>query len=158
MSDTGAPNPTPQGKPRWRWLLYGSLALNFLLLGLGGGMLLRAPFDHHRPPPPEFGAYLRSFEPGQRLSLARKARDEWRRAPPEAREAGYAQVLAALRAEPFDPGALAAALTNQRARAAGRLEKAQALFVQQVAQLSPAERAAYAARLEAQLERRRDRD
>ena len=62
-----------------------------------------------------------------------------------------AALVAELRAEPFDAGAVAARLAAQRAAFAERFEMGQAALVAHLAAMSRAERAAYADRLEAEI-------
>jgi hypothetical protein len=66
-------------------------------------------------------------------------------------------MLRALRAEPFDPETLSAALERGTTRAAERQSIGQALILERVGQMSSAERQSFADRLEASLSRRRDR-
>lgn len=63
-------------------------------------------------------------------------------------------LLADLRADPYDPEAVEARMAGMRAHFLHRFETGQALLGERLAEMSRAERAAYAERLEAALSRR----
>lgn len=143
-----------------RIALIVSLMANLLLVGiLAGGVMRYARFDPPVPGQPDYRALwhalpdraqdeLRALSrergfPGDHAS--RPSREERR-----ARfEAANARIIALLRAEPFDAEAFGAVLNGDREALERRLNAARRAFAEQVAHLSPAERQAMAARLEA---------
>ncbi|PJE30797.1 Uncharacterized membrane protein [Pseudooceanicola antarcticus] len=159
--ETG-PETSPPGAPRARLgaglriLLFASLALNLAVVGLIIGFLTRAPF---RPPPrPDQvgGALTFALTEKDRRIIGREVFRAMRRGENEnrTRRAEYAAVLAALRAEPFEPEALRGSFELQR-QAAMRLQVAgQRALMDRILQMSPEERAAFADRLEQGLKRR----
>jgi uncharacterized membrane protein len=73
-------------------------------------------------------------------------------------QAGMTPILAALRAEPFDPAALTQALSGLRSRAERATDLAEQVLVSRVAAMSPAERLAFADRIAARAQEGRRRD
>ncbi len=150
-----------------RLALFASLAVNLAVLGLVlGAVLLRPPFDRHGPPHGRdfVFPYTRAFDEGQRHELGRNLRGAFERDrerdPPRPHGGllgGYRAALELLRAEPFDAQAFGAALEAQSARAEARQAAGQRVLIDYVASLSPEERAAYAARLEAEIEQMAER-
>jgi len=131
----------------WRtWALVASLGLNLAFAGLVAGALWKGPPP---PPVPGIGPYARALPEPYRHDLGRalrSSRPDWAgmREAWHGRRAAYA---AALTAEPFDPSSFAALLEQDRALAGDLAERGGRLLVEQVARMSPAERAAYAAAL-----------
>jgi uncharacterized membrane protein len=70
-----------------------------------------------------------------------------------ARRAVYADVLAQLRRDPFDPAALTAALERQSRMTTNVQEAAQAAWLRRVLDMDAAARLAYAAAIEDELQR-----
>ena len=64
----------------------------------------------------------------------------------------YRESLVLLRADPYDAAAVEALMARQSERARERLELGQRVLAKRLAAMSPAERAAYADRLESQLD------
>jgi len=138
-----------------RVVLVLSLALNLLVLGVMAGAAFKARQSGHDSHagsdlhalwwalPGEARRDLRGAM-GPRDDDARLTRDD-RRARAAAR---HGEVLALLRAEPFDAGAFAAAIQAERSERAERIDRAHAAFVARVVALSASERAAMAERLE----------
>ncbi|MEO0938575.1 MAG: periplasmic heavy metal sensor [Pseudomonadota bacterium] len=137
--------------PLWlRITLAVSLALNLLIVGMvvgvfvrfGGGPPPRAAVDFAVP-------YVRALAPAQRRAVFRDVRARGEDAPMRraARARSYATVVEALRAQPFDPAALKALVRAQAEGAAQLQRTAQAAWLGLVAQMSDAERAAYADRV-----------
>lgn len=137
--------------PLWlRITLAVSLALNLLVVGMvvgvfvrfGGGPPPRAAVDFAVP-------YVRALAPAQRRAVFREVRARGEDVPMRraARERSYTAVVEALRAQPFDPAALEA-LVNAQAESAAQLQRsAQTAWLGLVAEMSDAERAAYADRV-----------
>lgn len=160
-------NPTRRRQRLLKAVLVLSLALNLLVLGAIGGALWRFGGHGHAGKDGGAGArtyaapYLQALPREQRRELHRKMRAERPRQSAEERQAAYAQMLAALRAEPFDRAAAEAVLEAQGRAAQEGLKNAHALWLTQVSQMDAAARRAYAdalaARLAERSKRRRDR-
>lgn len=152
--------PTPSQPPRaprgMRLLLAVSLALN---LAVAGGVVALAIKG---PPPPKrgdivrdlgFGAFNEALDEKDRAAL----REGFHRKVPDLRKAKAAMradiddMLAVLRADPFDPAALDRALAGQRDRVMERVQLGQTLLRERLAAMTAAERAAFADRLEQSL-------
>lgn len=145
--------PAPRSGRGLRWALVISLGLNLAVAGVLAGAMLR-----HQGMGPRgdlvrdlhFGRFTDAMEPGQRAAL----RAEFIARAPEMRQARrqmrleMAEVLAALRAEPFAPARFAALMDKHGQRMASRMALGQTLMSEFVAGLDPAARADFAARLE----------
>lgn len=147
-----------------RIALIVSLALNLLVVGVVGGAMMSGGRWHHDGPPRVQaigGPLTRALAPEDRRALAREmhaARHDrsWSR---ERMRAEMAGLIADLRARPFNAQAVEARLAAMQGRFQERIEQGQALLVERLAQMDDADRAAYAERLEAELQRhRRDRE
>lgn len=161
MTDTDHRPTPPRMRPWLRVLLGVSLALNLLIVGLVAGAMMRfgGP-DGMRPPPRSLGAALYRELPRDARKTIRAAMTSGPDGLALHRRDGVREIAEALRTEPFDPVALAAAL-DARARAqAAWLSSVQAAWLDEVKAMSATERAAYAERLEDALNRphRRKRD
>ncbi|HMO09534.1 MAG TPA: periplasmic heavy metal sensor [Paracoccaceae bacterium] len=162
----------PPGPPPGRWmrvLLVVSLALNLAVAGLVAGAMLRGPWSGDGPRAvsvrdPGLGPYAAALSEEDRSVLRRalRARLPDLRAARAGFQADMQAVLGALRAEPFDPEALRAAMDRSSARLTETVAIGQAMVFDRIAALGPAERRAFADRLEAALDRPlrrlRDRD
>lgn len=154
-----SPSPPRSGLPRGlRWLLIASLALNLLVAGLVVGALAREGGPGARPRPAELslGPFARALEPEDRRAVLRSLGDhrpDLRPLGRQDRAALFAEVMAALRAEPFDRARAAAALAEQSARVAEVERAVRDALLARLAAMTAAERAAFADRLEAELER-----
>ncbi len=147
-----------------RILLFVSLALNLLVVGVVAGIAVNGP-----PGPPGGGRgssnqdpalpYTRALEEDQRRDLRRQLRRDVMRDRQEMRAlrddifAGYQEALSVLRSSPYDSDALEAALVRQADHGAELRARGQALLGAYIAEMSAEERAAYADRLEAELSR-----
>lgn len=150
------PETEPRHAPRWMKILLGvSLALNFMVLGVVlGAMVFGGPRDAARGTERAGGlstALMRALPEDDQRALRRALR-----ADQDALRAGRAEVRAArrdmvmaLRQEPFDPNAFAAALETQRAFGQVMMDLGQGALLERIASMSPAARAEYADRLEA---------
>lgn len=146
--------------PRWmRLLLAVSLAINLLVAGLVLGAVLRAGGLHgaeraEGPPPSLRSLGLTPFYMALDPEDRHKLRDEARarsgsfRESREALRARFAAMLAALKAEPFDAGALRDIARQQREAGMRWQALGDDILMARIAAMSPAERAAYADRLE----------
>lgn len=156
---------TPRKKSRvWRWVLGGSITLNFVFIGLLGGAALRFSGDglgrgHDRP-----GPNMRGYAAPYVLALpkeARRAMGKKLRGGPEAklmsraeRRAQFQQMVAIIRTVPFEARAAQQVLDAQAQATVGVQTAAQSLWLVQVTEMSEAGRAAYADRVEEVLARR----
>ena len=97
-----------------------------------------------------------ALSPQDRRALRREflsRAPEFRAARQEAR-AEFDRLLAALRAEPFDPAALTSALAAIQTRNSDRLELGRSLIETRLLTMEEADRRAFADRLDAALRRR----
>ena len=154
MSETGMPK---QAAGRGlRIALAVSVALNLAVAGLFAGSVLK---DHEDGGPrgvreigfgPFSEALSHADRKAMRAALIAKM-PELRQARQEARQDAQ-NLLAVLRAVPFDPAQLTALLEAQRARMAGRLEVGQELMRDLLVGMTPEARQAFADRLEKRLQ------
>lgn len=155
---------------RRRWptvLLAVSLTLNLLVVGLIAGAYFRDERDTRRFPPPDrttmrFTGFAPFFdamprEARNRMGEALRGREEQFGPDRAALAAEFRDMLTALRAEPFDPNALEAVLATQQERAGARIEEGRAVLVEQIAEMSPTEREAFADQLESRFSRALER-
>lgn len=168
MTDqTGATGPN---SPARRWpkiLLAVSLTLNLLVLGLVAGAHLRDERDVRRFPPPDrsvmrqtgFGPFFEAMprEARNRMGAALRGREQVFAQDRAALAAEFSEMIALLKAEPFDPAAFTALLSDQRARANARIEAGQAVLIDQITAMSPAERRTFAEQLDGRFARALDR-
>ncbi|MEX3314831.1 periplasmic heavy metal sensor [Sulfitobacter sp. PS-8MA] len=152
---------TPRNRRLLRWALGLSLALNLLVLSAIGGALWRhrgmGPGRDHLPGLRSYATPYVQALPQERRRALHRDMHAGQQAPHlnrQARRAHYAQMLAALRAEPFDPAAAQAVLTRQSDAVASVQTAAHAAWLAQVGAMSTAERSAYADALETQLKDR----
>jgi uncharacterized membrane protein len=136
-----------------RVLLFGSLALNLLVIGLVAGVMIRFGKSGVERPPRTVGTLMyRELSREDRRALwretARKRDDLGTR-----RLAEGAAVMAALRQVPFDKTSLESVLDEQAIAREGFHRSVQDKWLARVAAMSDTERAAYADRLEKGIER-----
>lgn len=157
-AEPGLPKPaTGRGL---RWVLGISLALNLAVAGviLGAwvrhqGMGARAEIGREL----RFGLFTDAMEPGQRAALATAFLAQ----APDMRQGRrqmrleMAEVLAALRAQPYDPARLAGLMDAQGKRTSDRMALGQTLLRDFINTLDPAARLAFADRLETRMARPR---
>ena len=130
-----------------------SLALNVAVVGLFFGSFLRDGPHRARVAMGDvsFGAYNQALSPESRQALRQAFRDN--KAPKENLRFPFESVVAALRAEPFDPSAFASLLEEQAKITARRYDMGQTLFNDHISDLSKTERQAFANRLETMAKR-----
>ncbi len=154
--------PNLKSKPWMKVALGVSLALNLAVAGVLVGGALRS---HHDGPRQNmvrelnFGPFTDALSTADRQALRADffARaPEWRQARLQMR-GDMSAILTALRADPFDPAALAVAITKQSDRISRQISLGQELLSQRIAAMTPQERAGFADRLEDGMMRRRDR-
>lgn len=151
--------PGPPGASRGlKIALALSLALNLAVAGMVAGALLHGGPMQGGVREIGFGPLTEALEPRDRDALRGAFLDRGPdlRAMRNAMRADTAALVAALRAEPFDQGAFLEALAAQSRRLTERAELGQALMAERVAAMTPAERAAFADRIEAGQRRGRD--
>lgn len=159
------PTPVAAKRPR-RWpkvLLAISLFFNLLVLGAIAGAHLRDGPDMGRSPAPDRAAmHATGFAPffdalprearGE-IGKALRARGDSARPDRAALEAEFARIIAVLKAEPFDRAALEEVMAAQQARVSARVEAGRSALLDVLAGMSPAERAAFAERMEQRMVR-----
>lgn len=143
-------------RPKGRWLriaLVLSLALNLAVVAAVVGAAWRFKGVEGAGPRQGGGGvlYLRALPEEDRRVLREALRATPRVAPVAAR------MVEVLRAEPFDASAAAGLLETERAAGLQRQDIAADVWLERVTRMSTQERAAYADRLQALLERRKDR-
>ena len=148
---------------RWPWgriVLVASLALNLLVVGAVAGAFWRHGGERSHGARGFAVPYVRALPGPERRALFAELRRGGQGDHGARRQAAYGAVLAALRAEPFDPEAVASALARQRADAADFQSRAEAGWLARVTAMDAQERARYADRVEAHLQhgKRRRRD
>jgi uncharacterized membrane protein len=159
MSDpqTTAPTPppvaaTPAGTTSRgvKIALAVSVALNLSVAGLAIGAWMGGGGHRDMPREMSFGPFSAALDDGDRRAIRRALLDrmgEFRGARAEAR-AEFETLLATLRADPFDPEAMKAALAAIEARNAERLELGRSLIETRLIEMSTEARRAFADRLE----------
>ncbi|MEM1386147.1 MAG: periplasmic heavy metal sensor [Pseudomonadota bacterium] len=132
-----------------RAVLVVSLAVNLLVAGVIAGAFWHERRGEARGPglrDAGFGPYAAALPPGDRIALAMELRREGgpfltRR---DEMRAAFDAVLRALRAEPYDHGAVEAILAQQGQAVRATQETAQTLLLAHIAQMSAKDRLAYA--------------
>jgi len=146
-------------RPWLRIVLFASLALNLAVAGLVAGFFVMHGDDRGRRGPPRVdrmgGPLTHALTREDRHAIGREIWQEYRKGRPsrEAIRAEYAEVAAALRADPFDSARVAESLARQRDFALNRQELGNRLLLERLEAMTPAERAAFADRLEEGMER-----
>lgn len=148
----------PRGARWMRIALAASLALNLLVVGVvGGALLMRGKWQgHERQVAFSGGMLTRALDPDDRREIGRRMRAAYDAGelPRGDRRAALEDLVADLRAVPFDPGAVAEGLAQRQARMEAHFQLGQRLLLERLTQMTDAERAAFAERLTA---RRSDR-
>lgn len=156
MADDRQTKPGPSRL--WRIVLVGSLALNLAVAGLVVGAAVSGRFGDRPPRSFDFGLgpVALALDPAERRAIGgAMRRDGALRAGDPRRNA--AAMVAALRAEPFDPDQLQDLMTAHNNQVATLQRKALAALMDQIIAMSPERRAAFADRLQQELSRGRDR-
>ncbi|MGH1415439.1 MAG: periplasmic heavy metal sensor [Pelagimonas sp.] len=148
----------PVGR-RLRVVLFVSLALNLVVVGLVAGLAFKGG-------PPTRGVsrsadpvmpYSRAFTEDQRKELRGALRRSF--APSDRERSGegmaesYREAVQVLREDPFDRARLEIVINRQRALAEKRHGNGNGILGQYLDAMTPADRAAYADRLEEEVER-----
>lgn len=161
MTDkTGNVAPEPRRSVWPRLLLVASLSLNVLVLSVVAGAHVRDGRDgrdDRRAPQPDravlreggFMPFFDAMPREARMRMAEAFREKGGVRPDRAAlAADFRDFVAVLRAEPFASEALAAVLEAQHDRAAARVSTGRTILVEQIAGMTPAERADFADALE----------
>ena len=156
---TRAPAPGAARPKRWpKVLLALSLTLNLAVIGMVLGAHYRDGRDAMRFPPPErtalrdtgVGPFFDAMSREQRGRMGQALRDRAGGVGPD--RAALAEdlraMVSAIKAEPYDPAALEAVMAAQQARVMQRVDAGRGVLLAEIAAMSPAERAAFADRLE----------
>lgn len=138
---------------RATWVLYASLAVNLLILGIVLGWLLSpdGPRRLDGPARSLMGApFAEALSREDRRALLRQmaGRADRIEGTRDALRARFETLLAALRDETWDRDAVEAVLETQREAAEGRQRIGEALLLDRLEEMSVDERRAYADRLE----------
>lgn len=158
-SETPVPVAAPSAEQRlkrWRRAFYASLAVNLLVLGVVGGAILKGPPPPHMAGDPGFGPYGAALDDNDRKALKRAFRN--RETGIRTLRASMARdrqaVLQALRAAPFDPADLDAALLTQRNNISAQIDFGQKILRDRLVEMTVTERRAFADRLEHSMDRK----
>lgn len=151
----------PGGMKTWlRVVLGASLALNLLIVGMiGGALVMRGKWHQHNPPRLDgiVGPLTRALTPQDRRAIGREMRQTNRSTRATRARLGeeFAALVTDLRAEPFDPEAVRTRLAGHRSIFSDRLELGHTLLLERLAGMTGPERAAFANRLQDEIDRRR---
>lgn len=158
MTQSTTPPRAPGAGRALKITLALSLAVNLAVAGMVAGAFLRGGPMQGGVREIGFGPLTEALDPRDRDALRGAFLDRGPdlRAMRNAMRADTAALVAALRAEPFDQAVFLEALAAQSRRLTERAELGQALMAERVAAMSPAERAAFADRIEAGQRRGRD--
>ncbi len=150
---------------RLRTLLYTSLAVNLLVLGIGAGILAQGG----PKPEPNNGAerggtaYIRALDPEQRDALRKQLRNrfdgEQGIGGRQDRDRGqiYLDIVAAMKADPFDREALIEIFDDQTDHNAERIRRGQNELRDFILSMDDDARIAFADRLAADIEAKSQR-
>ena len=133
-------------------LLFSSLALNLLVAGLVVGALLAHRGDHENHPPRLdriSGPMTRALSLEDKRVIGKSMRAAYRDMWPSRADsrADYDAMAAALRADPFDPEDVRAAMERQLEIVGRRANLGRELLLDRLSAMSPEERAGFADRL-----------
>lgn len=147
--------PQPVRSPRWIKIVLGlSLAVNLAIAGAVAGFVLRgAPVRDNRGDMGFAAPYMSALTIEARRDILRAMRANDALPKRSTRRAHYAEMIAALRAEPFDVAKVQEILTRQ-AQSVGQVQDvAISAWLATVGAMSVAERAIYVAQIEEVLRR-----
>ena len=141
--------------PRWLKIVLGlSLAFNLAIAGAVAGFLLRGGPPRDGPTGMGYAApYVIALPRDVRREVFGAIRSDESLPKRSGRRAHYADMIEALRVEPFDRDRVQAILTRQGREAARIQDASQAAWLSAVAEMNAAERSAYVARIEEVLQR-----
>ena len=154
-TQTNVPPSPPTTSRGVKIALVVSVALNLAVAGLAAGAWLRDGPRGGMPRDMSFGPFSEALDDADRKSIRRSLLErvgEFREQR-KAAKAEFEALLVALRAEPFEPAAMQAALAAIEARNSERLELGRTLIETRLIEMSPEARRAFADRLEKGLRR-----
>ncbi|TNC52053.1 periplasmic heavy metal sensor [Rubellimicrobium rubrum] len=137
-----------------RWVLFASLALNLLVLGLLLGALLDGgPGRGPRSIEMALGPIVRALDEEDRNAILGSLRQRPDLRPPrrEERAAALAEIVESIRAEPFDPERAGQALAAQSGRVAELQAAVQAALLDRLQAMTSEQRQSFASGLEEEL-------
>lgn len=142
----------------WRTVLVLSLALNLAVLGMVVGAGFSGRFSDHAPRSFDFGLgpVARALDPSERRAVGSVMRRDDALRSVDLR-GNASEMIAALRADPFDPARLETLMADQMVQTAVIQRSAQQALLMEITDMSPERRANFADRLDEELTRRRDR-
>ena len=143
-----------------RWVLFASLALNLLVLGLLVGALLDGgPGRGPRPIEMALGPIVRALDEEDRNAILGSLRQRPDLHPPrrEERAAALAEIVESIRAEPFDPERAGQALAAQSGRVAELQAAVQDALLARLQAMTSDQRQGFASGLEEELRKDRPR-
>ncbi|MFP1643025.1 periplasmic heavy metal sensor [Pontitalea aquivivens] len=160
-----APLAAPVRAPMRGWVravFILSVTLNLLVAGVvAGGLIAR---DRHPMRPPvvsdvSVGAFTQALDPADREALRRAAQAEGQslRAMRQSAREDHRRLVEALRADPWDEAAVRAVFDAHRDRLVERSAFGGRLLMARITAMTPAQRQAFADRLEQGAERLRGR-
>lgn len=140
-------------RPWLKVVFVASLALNLAVLGaLGGAMVMRDKWHPHHPSRLDMvgGPLTRALNDEDRRAIGRQMRKAYRdgHSTRERQRGHFKLLITELKAEPFDPDAVSAQMSKQRAAFKDRLELGQTILLERLVQMSHGERVAFADRLQ----------
>lgn len=158
------PTDSGNGKtPRWiKVLLFASLSMNLLVVGLVGGAFLRhAPtgrYDEARFSPLRelgYGPFIYALSPSDKKEIGRSwfGRSGDLRANRDEVRAQFVTLLELLRKTPFEIEAVQEIVQNQQVKLSERQQIGQQMLLDRIVAMTDSERAAFARRLERSLNR-----
>lgn len=158
MTDA-AQTPPRQGCPGWaKALLIASLAVNLAVVGLFAGQMIKK--DERRAGGTNQIEWILRFVPDERRDFTKAHFKSMRgdlKAAFQRRRENIEEILAAIRTEPFSTEGLQAAMDTRLAEKIERNRLVQNSLIELLEQFTPEERAEFADKLEAQLEKARAR-
>jgi len=136
-------------KPRYRWLLIASLALNVLIIGLAIGIGLRGgpPERHSRNTEAGMRGIARGLPEDHRKALGKEVNAQWQ-STVKVRGGMRRDLIAALEAEPFDPAAVDAILTAHHSHMSANMQSAGTAFLKVLSEMSAEDRANFVQNLQ----------
>lgn len=148
MTENSAKSPRVRA-PRWMRIAFGvSLALNLAVVGLLAGTFARfgGPPSHGPGTVNYAMPYVRALPRESQREIFRAVRDQLPRDghSRQARRALYAEMIEALKADPFDPVRVQSILARQNAAAVLVQNAAHIAWLAHISTMTPQARAAYA--------------
>ena len=144
--------------PWTKIVLFASLSVNLLVIGLVAGAMLAGPKDRDHTALRGLGyaPFVRALPKEDRLALLEalaRGSDSFRDNRAELRSQ-FEEFLAALRADPFDSAEVERLFSEQRNRILERQQLGQGFLLERIVAMSPQDRAGFADALDRKLKRR----